>query len=100
MRIALDFGIDESNMYRGILWIEDVLIKDETFSLPGKKELLKNDEDKANNHKISKQRIFVENVIGSVKKFTIVSLKYRNRRKRFGLRFNLLSGIYNFELNL
>ena len=36
-RIALDFGIDESNMYRGILWIEDVLIKDGTFSLPGKK---------------------------------------------------------------
>lgn len=42
-RIALDFGIDESNMYRGILWIEDVLIKDGTFSLPGKKELLRND---------------------------------------------------------
>ena len=42
-RIALDFGIDESNMYRGILWIEDALIKDGTFSLPGKKELLKND---------------------------------------------------------
>ena len=42
-RIALDFGIDESNMYRGILWIEDVLIKDGTFSLPGKKELLKDE---------------------------------------------------------
>ena len=41
-RIALDFGIDESNMYRKILWIEDVLIKDGMFSLPGKKELLKN----------------------------------------------------------
>ena len=27
---------------RGILWIENVLIKDGTFSLPGKKELLKN----------------------------------------------------------
>ena len=23
---------------------------------------------------------------------------YRNRRKRFGLRFNLIAGIYNFEL--
>ena len=42
-RIALDFGIDESNMYRGILWIEDVLIKDGTFSLPGKKKLLKDE---------------------------------------------------------
>jgi hypothetical protein len=55
-------------------------------------------EDKANNHKISKQRIFIENIIGAVKKFAIVSLKYRNRRKRFALRFNLLAGIYNFEL--
>lgn len=42
-RIALDFSIDESNMYRGILWIEDALIKDGTFSLPGKKELLKDE---------------------------------------------------------
>ena len=24
--------------------------------------------------------------------------RYRNRRKRFGLRFNLISAIYNFEL--
>jgi hypothetical protein len=28
----------------------------------------------------------------------IVSERYRNRRKRFGLRFNLIAGIYNFEL--
>ncbi|MGH9945501.1 MAG: IS5/IS1182 family transposase, partial [Pyrinomonadaceae bacterium] len=25
--------------------------------------------------------------------------RYRNRRKRFSLRFNLIAGIYNFELN-
>ncbi|KJV70288.1 transposase domain protein [Orientia tsutsugamushi str. TA716] len=30
--------------------------------------------------------------------FKIIADKYRNRRKRFGLRFNLTSGIYNFEL--
>ena len=30
-------------MYRLIKWIEDVLIKDGTFSLPGKKALLKSD---------------------------------------------------------
>ncbi|TRT60574.1 MAG: IS5/IS1182 family transposase, partial [Microcystis aeruginosa Ma_QC_C_20070703_M131] len=23
---------------------------------------------------------------------------YRNRRRRFGLRFNLIAGIYNYEL--
>jgi len=41
--IAASFGIDESNMYRTIRWIEDTLIKDGTFSLPGRKTLLKSD---------------------------------------------------------
>ncbi len=39
-----------------------------------------------------------ENVIGILKRFKIIADKYRNRRKRFSLRFNLISGIYNFEL--
>jgi len=26
--------------------------------------------------------------------------KYRNRRQRFGLRFNLIAGLYNYELGL
>lgn len=41
--IAASYGIAESNIYRNIKWIEEVLIKDGTFSLPGKKELLKSD---------------------------------------------------------
>ena len=41
--IAASYGIHESNMYRLIKWAEDVLIKDGTFSLPGKKALLKTD---------------------------------------------------------
>lgn len=41
--IAASYGIAESNIYRSIEWIEEVLIKDGTFSLPGKKELLKSD---------------------------------------------------------
>jgi hypothetical protein len=56
------------------------------------------EEDKINNHNISKQRIIVENVIGDIKKFRIISDKYICRRRRFGLRFNLIAGIYNYEL--
>ena len=41
--IAVSYGIHESNMYRLIKWVEDVLIKDGTFSLPGKKALLRSD---------------------------------------------------------
>ncbi|GHU60591.1 hypothetical protein FACS1894171_2250 [Clostridia bacterium] len=39
--IAASYGIHESNMYRLIKWVENVLIKEGTFSLPGKKALLK-----------------------------------------------------------
>ena len=56
------------------------------------------DEDKKRNKELSSERVLNEHVIGMIKRFKIVSDKYRNRRKRFGLRFNLISGICNFEL--
>jgi len=56
------------------------------------------DEDKANNRRISKERIFIENVNACLKVFKILANKYRNRRKRFGLRISLICGIYNFQL--
>ena len=55
---------------------------------------------KAANRVLSSKRILVENVIGRLKVFRILSKRYRNRRKRFGLRFNLVAAIYNFELGL
>jgi hypothetical protein len=54
--------------------------------------------EKRKNRELSSSRITVENVIRSIKIFRIVSEKYRNRRKRFGLRMNLIAGIYNFEI--
>ncbi len=56
-------------------------------------------EDKKNNQKLASERVLNENVIGMIKRFKIVADKYRNRRKRFGLRFNLIAGIYNWEIN-
>ena len=41
--IAASYDVAESNIYRGIRWVEDTLIKDGTFSFPGRKALLKND---------------------------------------------------------
>jgi len=55
-------------------------------------------EDKKENKKLSSQRVLNENVIGMLKRFKIIADKYRNRRKRFGLRLNLIAGIYNYEL--
>ena len=57
-------------------------------------------EDKKYNQRISSERVLNENVIGVIKRFRIISDKYRNRRRRFGLRFNLIAGIYNYELEM
>ena len=68
--------------------------------IPAKKSKLHplTPEQKAANRKLASQRIFCEHVIGRLKVFRILSERYRNRRKRFGLRFNLIAAIYNFEL--
>lgn len=56
-------------------------------------------EEKDYNRKLARERVLNENIIGVVKRFKILSDRYRNRRRRFGLRFNLIAGIYNLELN-
>jgi len=53
---------------------------------------------KASNRALSHERIAVEHVIRALKIFRILSERYRNRRKRFGLRFNLIAASYNSEL--
>ena len=54
--------------------------------------------DKRNNRSLARLRIICEHINRKLKIFRILSEKYRNRRKRFGLRFNLIAGIYNYEL--
>jgi len=56
-------------------------------------------EEKALNREISSERVFNEHAIGFIKRFKILSERYRNRRKRFALRFNLIAGICNFDLS-
>lgn len=53
---------------------------------------------KATNRVLSRQRILIENMLCRLKVFRILSERYRNRRRRFGLRFNLIAAIYNLEL--
>jgi len=58
------------------------------------------DLQKLYNHLLSKHRIFIEHVNGHLKRFKIISTRYRNKRKKFNLRMNLIAGIYNYELNI
>lgn len=88
VKIAVDTG------YQGLqkIHLETVLPKKKS-----KKNPLTH-EDKKNNTALAKDRVVVENVIGMLKRFKIIADRYRNRRKRFSLRFNLLAGIFNYEL--
>lgn len=56
------------------------------------------DEEKVENRRLSKMRILVENIIAKVKVFKITANRYRNRRKRFGLRMALICGVINNEM--
>ena len=55
-------------------------------------------EQKAQNRQLARERLVVEHIFRSLKVFRILSERYRNRRKRFALRFNLIAAIYNAEL--
>lgn len=57
-------------------------------------------EQKRFNRALASRRVKVENVIRRLKVFRILSERYRHRRRRFGLRFNLLAGLHNYELKL
>ncbi|WP_226890096.1 IS5 family transposase [Nostoc sp. MG11] len=57
-------------------------------------------EDKKSNQELAKIRVVGEHINRKLKVFKILSDRYRNRRKRFGLRFNLIAGLYNYELRL
>ena len=67
---------------------------------PAKKTKLEplSQDQKASNRALSRKRILIENIIRKIKIFRILSERYRNRRRRFGLRFNLITAIYNLEL--
>ena len=57
-------------------------------------------EEKQANRTLACLRLHIERLIGRLKVFRILSERYRNRRKRFGLRFTLIARIHNFELAL
>ena len=63
---------------------------------PRKKPLSK--EHKQHNRALARLRVRVEHVIRRFKIFRIFSGRYRNRRRRFGLRLNLIAGLLNYEL--
>jgi hypothetical protein len=54
--------------------------------------------EKQQNQSINSQRVVIEHIIRCLKIFKILAGKYRNRRKRFALRLNLIAALYNSQL--
>lgn len=54
--------------------------------------------EKAYNTIISKRRIYIEHINRYIKRFKILSSRYRNKRRRFAFRVSLICGIYNFQI--
>ena len=55
-------------------------------------------EQKQQNTDLARERAPVEGGIGWLKRFAILCGPYRNKGKRFALRFNLLAALYNAHL--
>lgn len=56
--------------------------------------------DKAKNRALAGERIGIEHVNRRLKIFRILAERYRNRRRRYGLRCNLIAALYIYELSL
>jgi len=96
LRMKEDTQVKVDSAYQGI----EEFHKNSTTPHKSSKNKKLTKEQKKQNKGLSSQRVLNENVIGKLKRFKIISDRYRNRQKRFGLRFNLITGIYNFELNI
>lgn len=54
-----------------------------------------NDIEKDFNISLIKRRIFIEHINRYLKRFRIISSRYRNKHRRFSVRFSLICAFYN-----
>ncbi len=52
------------------------------------------------NSALSKRRILIEHINRYIKRFKILSSRYKNKRRRFALCSSLICAVYNFQHNL
>jgi len=95
VRIKEATKVKADSGYQGI---QDIHRNSQTPHKSSKKKKLTK-EQKQQNKKLARERILNEHVIGKLKRFKIIAERYRNRRRRFGLRFNIIAGIYNYEFS-
>ena len=57
-------------------------------------------QQRADNRALARRRVVIEQTNRCLKIFRILAERYRNRRRRFGLRCNLIAAVYNYECAL
>lgn len=57
-------------------------------------------DQKAYNRQLSSARILVENVNRRIKRFKMMCDRYRNKRKRHGLRMTIICALHNMDLGI
>lgn len=57
-------------------------------------------QEKTYNRELSRSRIVIENINRRIKRFKIMCDRYRNKRKRHGLRMTILCALHNLDLQL
>ena len=55
------------------------------------------EEEKEYNQALSRIRVKVEHILGDIKTFRILGDRYRNKRKRHNIKFNIIAGIVNLK---
>lgn len=65
------------------------------IELPYKKT--KNKDEKLYNRILSSIRVKIENVLAQLKQFRILSDRYRNKKRGYNLKFNIIAGFVNFK---
>jgi IS5 family transposase len=94
VQVLKQIKLQADSGYQGIIKIHS---NSETPKKKSRKRKLTK-EDKTNNRRIGSERIPIEHVNCRLKRLHILAERYRNRRKRFGLRISLFAGLYNHEL--
>jgi transposase len=93
-------GIDEDILVLADSGFQGILEFHQNSLIPIKKSKNKtlSTESKAYNHCLSKRRIVIENINRRIKRFDIFSDRYRNKRKRHGLRMTIVCALHNIDL--
>ena len=96
---SIGFAVAKRIKFEGDSGYQGILRLHENSETPKKKPKGSDltSEEKAVNRRLSSERILIENINAKVKVFKITANKYRNRRKRFGLRMALICGLINHE---